>query len=191
VTNASPQFVLVENDQGADAKSWRHRINGGQYLFETVDDSISNPHAGIAIVRSGNSVASVSLGNATDNPTYSLLGAGPFAYGGPLIETGVISPTQLAANTDNWNPTGLASARVIRLSTDASRNLTGIVAQAAGTMVWLVNVGAQDCVLVHNATSTAANRFFCPGSANFTLNANDSVQIRYDTTSSRWRALAA
>lgn len=108
-----------------------------------------------------------------------------------LTLTSDISPAQLVAGTDNWNPTGLSTARCIRLSTDASRNLTGIVAQAGGREIILSNIGTQDCVLVHDATSTAANRFLCPGSANFTLNTNDSVIIRYDSTSSRWRVIAA
>lgn len=103
--------------------------------------------------------------------------------------TGVITPAQLTANTDNWNPTGLSTARVIRVSTDASRNLTGIVAQAAGTRLTLINVGTTDLVLIDNLTSTAANRFEL--TANMTVSANESVELFYDTTSSRWRVIAA
>jgi hypothetical protein len=44
-------------------------------------------------------------------------------------------------------------------------------------------------VLIHDATSTAANRFFCPGSVNKTLNTNDSVDIWYDSSSTRWRVI--
>lgn len=117
-------------------------------------------------------------------------GSGFFDMVTAVRHTGTITPTQIAANTDNWNPTGLSTSNVIRASTDASRNLTGIVAQGAGTRILLCNVGAQDLVLVHDATSTAANRFLCPGSANFTLNANDAVYIWYDTTSARWRVVA-
>ena len=107
-----------------------------------------------------------------------------------LILSGEISPTQLAANTDNWNPTGLATASVIRASTDASRNLTGIVAQTAGTLILLHNVGAFSLVLKHDATSTAANRFYCPGSADKTITTNSSAWLRYDGTSLRWRVVA-
>jgi hypothetical protein len=101
-----------------------------------------------------------------------------------------VTPAQIVANTDNYAPTGLGHNLTFRLSTDASRNLTGIVAQAGGTRMRLMNVGSFDLVLVHDATSTAANRFLCPGSANKTLNANDSVDIEYDSTSSRWRVVA-
>lgn len=101
-----------------------------------------------------------------------------------------ISPAQLTGNTDNWSPTGLSTASVIRLSTDAARDITGIAAQPGGTLILLCNIGTQNAVLKHDVTSTAANRFLCPGSADFTLNANDSVKIWYDPTSSRWRVVA-
>lgn len=115
--------------------------------------------------------------------------AGAFDMRQQVQFSNVISPAQITANTDNYAPTGLATASVLRLSTDASRNLTGISAQPAGTRLTICNVGAQDIVLVHDATSTAANRFLCPGSANYTLNGNDSVDIWYDTTSARWRVI--
>lgn len=103
--------------------------------------------------------------------------------------TGVISPSQLIANQDDWNPASLASAAVIRLSTDAARDLTGIVAQPASTRLLLCNVGGFNCVLKHDLTSTAANRFYGPGSADFTLTPNKSVEIWYDATSARWRII--
>ncbi len=100
-----------------------------------------------------------------------------------------ISPSQLIANQDDWNPTNLSTAAEIRLSTDAARDLTGIVAQTARTRLTLLNVGGFNCVLKHDVTSTAANRFFCPGSADFTLTPNKAVDIWYDSTSSRWRVI--
>jgi hypothetical protein len=107
-----------------------------------------------------------------------------------IRKTNVISPAQLTANTDNWNPTGLSSCSTIRFSTDAARDITGIVAQAAGTEITLINTGTQNAVLKHDVTSTAANRFLCPGAADFTLNGSDCVKIWYDSTSSRWRVIA-
>lgn len=108
---------------------------------------------------------------------------------GARLEINVVSPAQIVANTDNWAVTGITTAAIIRANTDASRNLTGIASPTSGQMLRLINVGAQDLVLVHDATSTAANRFLLPNSANLTLNPNDSVSLWYDNTSSRWRAL--
>lgn len=100
--------------------------------------------------------------------------------------SGVISPAQLTANTDNWNPASLSTASVIRFSTDASRNITGLAGGASGRCILLVNTGSQDAVLVHDATSTAANRFYCPNAANYTLKGKASVGLWYDNTASRW-----
>ncbi len=41
--------------------------------------------------------------------------------------TGDISPSQITADQNDYNPTGLANASVLRLSTNASHNLTGFV----------------------------------------------------------------
>jgi len=123
-------------------------------------------------------------------------GVGGLSYGAitelasSLAFTGVISPTQLAANTDNYAPTGGGTATTWRLSTDASRNLTGMTGGATGVVRLLENVGANDLVLKHDATSTAANRFYCPNSTDYTLKANESVWCVYDATSSRWRVIA-
>jgi Pectate lyase superfamily protein len=99
----------------------------------------------------------------------------------------VISPAQLVANTNDWNPTDLAKASFIRLSTDASRDITGIVGGSSLRELTLLNVGAFNAVLKHDVTSTAANRFLCPGSADFTLTPNARAILLYDSTSSRWR----
>jgi len=41
---------------------------------------------------------------------------------------------------------------------------------------------------VHDATSTAANRFLCPGNVNLVVAANGTAEIWYDVTTARWRA---
>jgi hypothetical protein len=98
-----------------------------------------------------------------------------------------ISPTSLSGNTDDWNPTGLSTAQVIRVNSSVDVNLTGIVAQAAGTAIWLHNIGSKKIKLKHDVTSTAANRFYCAGSVDRLLRPNASRYIVYDGTSSRWR----
>jgi|CXWL01.1.fsa_nt_gi hypothetical protein len=100
--------------------------------------------------------------------------------------SGYISPAQLTANTNDWNPAGLADVSAIRFSTDASRNLTGLQGGAGGRVVKLFNVGAQPLVLKNeDAASTAAYRFALP--ADVSIGAAECVEIQYDSTSSRWR----
>lgn len=108
---------------------------------------------------------------------------------GSEIQSGVLSPAQITANQNDYAPTGITGAiRHLRLSTDASRTLTGLTNTTSGNVLTLWNVGAQDLVLAHeSASSTAAMRFLCPGAANLTLQTMDSVALWYDSVSSRWR----
>lgn len=104
---------------------------------------------------------------------------------------GDITPAQITANQDNYNPTGLGGASVLRLSTSASYNLTGIQGGAGGRLLIVANVGANNLVLVHDATSTAANRLSLPGAMNLTLLPTESALLRYDATLSRWVAISS
>ena len=75
---------------------------------------------------------------------------------------------------------------MLRLNSDASRNITGLAGGADGRIIVIVNVGAQAIVLVdESVSSTAANRFALSG--NTTLAADTGVSLIYDSTSSRWR----
>src|SRR5690606_35832672 len=75
--------------------------------------------------------------------------------------TGDISPAQLTANQNDYNPTGLATASVIRLDGDASfRTITGLAGGSDGRIIMLHNIGANTILLANqNTASTATNRF--------------------------------
>jgi hypothetical protein len=102
--------------------------------------------------------------------------------------TGDLSPAQITADQNDYNPTGLAAASILRLSTDASRNLTGLQGGADGRLVVGMNVGSYDVALVdQSASSSAGNRFAIGG--NVAIPAGQSVALLYDATASRWRPL--
>jgi hypothetical protein len=106
-----------------------------------------------------------------------------------LALTGIISPPQITANQNDYNPTGVASACVLHLSSDASRNVTGLAGGAEGRVVGLVNIGSQPIVLSdESASSSAANRFTLGTS--LTVAAKQAAMLRYDGTAARWRLLA-
>jgi hypothetical protein len=102
--------------------------------------------------------------------------------------TGVITPAQLTASVNNYNPTGFATASVARLSADAEWNITGMVAAAASHFVVLVNIGGNTVNLLdESASSSAANRFALD--VNLALTADTAASLWYDGTSARWRLL--
>lgn len=114
---------------------------------------------------------------------------------------GVITPAAIIATADDYDPVdatdamkGLANSAVLRLSSDASRSITGLMAPAAeletgrDRVLVLVNVGANDIVLENADTgSDAANRFALTG--DITLAAAAAATCWYDIISSRWRVI--
>ena len=106
-----------------------------------------------------------------------------------LALSGVISPLQITSNQNDYNPTGIATASVLQLSSDASRTVTGLAGGAEGRVVCLVNIGSQPIVLPdESASSSAANRFAL--GANLTVAAKQAAMLRYDGTATRWRLIA-
>jgi hypothetical protein len=109
---------------------------------------------------------------------------------GSAALSGDISPSQITANQNDYNPSGLANASVLRLSSDASRNITGLQGGSDGRIVILLNIGGNDLVLLsESASSSAVNRFALY--ADITLAANQAAILQYDAGASRWRALAS
>jgi len=103
---------------------------------------------------------------------------------------GRITPVALAANTNDYAPAGFAAAQVVRISSTAAFNLTGLAGGAAGRLVALINVGANNITLTNqDAGSAAANRFSLPGAASVVLGANGSIELWYDAVTGNWRSL--
>ena len=95
------------------------------------------------------------------------------------------SPAQITSDQNDYDFGRTSNAR---LSTDASRTITGLANGTDGRILYLANVGSFDLVLANqNASSTAANRIITGTGANVTLVADDTAILNYDSTTSRWR----
>lgn len=100
---------------------------------------------------------------------------------------GDISPQSLVGDVNDYSPTGLSTASVLRLAGTAARNITGLAGGADGRVVKICNIGTFPLTLKHDVTSTVGNRFYCPNGVDFALLPNATVELIYDSTSSRWR----
>ncbi|EGP07798.1 hypothetical protein CSIRO_2393 [Bradyrhizobiaceae bacterium SG-6C] len=114
--------------------------------------------------------------------------SGNAAFPRGVALTGVISPSQITSNQNDYNPAGVAAASVINLSSDALRTISGLAGGAEGRVVALLNTGSQPILLLNESgSSTAANRFTSGG--DLALGAKQAVLLRYDGTAARWSAL--
>lgn len=110
-----------------------------------------------------------------------------------------ISPAALALGNNN-NYAGLLTGSAnnnmrhwVRLVGDAGGStITGIDATAVqdGDTFELTNVGANTIDIAHqSASSTAGNRIISPTGATYQIAADETVLVRYDATTGRWRLL--
>lgn len=148
---------------------------GENFDFDTIPTSESK-----SLVRE-TSAAGGDLAGAYPNPVVAQASQS-FAL------TGVLTPAQIVANTNDYAPTGLVTASVLRLSTSGIFTVTGLAGASSGRILVLHNVGANAFILASESTSsTAVNRFAL--SHDLRLGLNQSVTLQYDATVSRWRAL--
>lgn len=104
--------------------------------------------------------------------------------------SGDISPPQITADQNNYAPTGFSTASVLRLSTDASRNLSGMAGGSDGRVIIIENVGSNPLVINNQGGgSTAANRFQI--GADTTLSQDQAIAVKYDSTDTRWRLISS
>lgn len=118
-----------------------------------------------------------------------------FFHSGAMHSSGISTMAALGADVNNWAITDIDNVYIVRASASgANRAITGIAAPTVTNQrIRLINVGTSLDLTLPNesASSTATNRFVCPGAATFTLNPGDSVELWYDNTTARWRVLAA
>jgi hypothetical protein len=102
----------------------------------------------------------------------------------------VVSPSVIATSTNDYAPTGGATAVFVQLQSTGSVNLTGYtVGQVTGVWQYLVNIGGANIVLQHNNTGSAAsNRFNTHSSTDYTLSSAKGIAIYY--TGSVWRTIS-
>jgi len=113
------------------------------------------------------------------------------------LGTGELSPAQITSNQNDYSTSDSTSSNgngipvgVLRLSSDASRDITGFSGGSDGRRLLLINVGSNAIVLKHqNGSSVAANRIITRTGGDLSLAADDAVQLYYDSTTQRWRVL--
>lgn len=97
------------------------------------------------------------------------------------------TPAQITANQNDYAP---GDYDVLRMSSDAARNLTGLSGGKMGRLLRIINIGSFNIVIVHESSlSVAANRIVVASVANLTLATTDSATLYYDSTTMRWRVV--
>lgn len=150
----------------------------------------------------GSTPSACAAGNATTTPSLSAAGVvgnacSPFVTNAPTAMAGAtISPTD-TGTLDNYNPTGLSTASIIRMANASVATIDGIVGGTDGRFLWICATTASSNVnlAIEAAGSTPANRITTIGNTTVALipgatNPNACAELMYDATSSRWRVIS-
>jgi hypothetical protein len=117
---------------------------------------------------------------------------GPGGGGGPSSPV-VISPSTpliVGSNLNDWAPTGLEGADVIRMTSAAAINLTGLLAilSTDQTLKKLYNIGTFTITVTNqDPLSASANRFLIPAGVSIPMAPNDVIDLFYDVATGAWR----
>lgn len=105
ISDAEPQFLYNETDQGTDLKLWDWDVQGGVFSGRTRTDAAGTGVNWLTVTRgTTTTVSDISLGSTTGNPSFHILGTGAETFGGAAT----FSNTLTAANTFTLSSTSTA-----------------------------------------------------------------------------------
>lgn len=110
-----------------------------------------------------------------------------------LVGAGEFSPAQITGDQNNFSTVDSSGnlVGVLRLTSDASRTITGLANGELGRFLLIINAGANGIVLANQSgSSTASNRIITGTGANLTTAVDDVVFLYYDSTTARWRVFS-
>jgi hypothetical protein len=145
----------------------------------------TGPGAGLprTITGTAEQITTANGDGVSGNPVLSI--PTPFTIPG-LLQLSNVSPAQITADQNGY--AGCAGAITCRVSTNATRTITGFVAPTGGRILYIVNVGSFDLVLANeSASSSGAERITIFGAADFTVPPKGIAMLVYDLTAARWR----
>ncbi|MEI6346333.1 MAG: hypothetical protein WCP69_00175 [Bacteroidota bacterium] len=97
---------------------------------------------------------------------------------------------QISITSDVYN-LNIGPNSFVRLSSDASHEVSGILEEFDGKMLIITNIGANDIVFKNdNVNGGITNRFLFSTGADITLSSNHTITIIYDFYSKKWRDIS-
>ncbi len=183
LASGNPTIVLQDIDSTGDSQyaflSFRDSAGSEQAWLGFGSDSnddftIANSYSGGHIVLSPNN-GNVGIGTSTPATKLDINGS---------LATRARTPAQITTTQNNYDPGNTA---FLRISSDTIRTVTGLSGGVDGRILKVLNVGSYAMLLTHQgADSTAANRIISPTAKDFVLPSNNTAELIYDATQSRW-----
>lgn len=117
---------------------------------------------------------------------------GDTTFSGRLAFDNAVTPPPMTSRTNNYAPTGIETANMLRLSSSSNVQLTGLQQPSpiVNQMLYVINVGDNRIAILDNsAFSDAENRFTINTTRR--IQNNEGILLVYDKDSLTWRIVAS
>lgn len=168
-------------------------INGGNAGTVGSGGGVSITGGAGGTVSGAGGVVSIQGGTGTLNANggdVNITGGNPNGSGirGLINFTGsrTFNTNEVTLNSNQDNYTGGDGYGVLKINATGNFDLTGLASPVSGRQLIIYNTGASTVTLKHDATSTAANRFYLPGAADLAIAQYSGVIVEYAPTVARW-----
>jgi len=135
-----PAIRFSDTDAGSNEKEWQLFVNGTTQTFRTRTDAQGSGQDYFVITRSGTGITAIALGEATTNPTLTVLGTGTATFGGSIVASATAAGHAFgAANSLNWlyvDPTSFTPG-----ATGSIMRINGTINSFAGSETSVFRVG--------------------------------------------------
>jgi hypothetical protein len=189
--DAGGEFIQIfGGDLATFDNSSEHRLEiGADHYFPTRNSSDKTVY-----INEANQDIDTKIRSVNSDDTFIVdAGLDQAQFGAALALTGDITPSVISAQQNNYNPTGLSTANVLKLEASGStQSITGIAGGADGRILILQNVGATYSLSLLNesGSSTDVNRFKLGQTSAVSIQPGYSFILIYDSTTQRWRPLS-
>lgn len=167
------------------------RMHDTEFLLGTLQINFVNPGGSLLLDGFTNYLwqqATIVFGTTLTNGVVALINQGTAYYD--------IIPPLVGLGTNDYNPTGFATATNIYQANAGSANITGLAAPSVGLRIdynfrkTFINTGSGALIFNHDSiSSSAVNRLTIPGNLDLYLEVGEQVTFVYDLNTSRWRAM--
>lgn len=151
-SNAEPRHLMCESDQGTDLKCWDQDVQAGVECLRTRTDADGAGVNFLCATRgTTTAITNLSLGNATNNPSFTFLGTGTITFGGGTTSA-------FGGGFRNVTVTGGSAAQTVNGINLSAANTVGVVANATQVGTWTTTTLTINAALnaPNLATSSAA-----------------------------------
>lgn len=105
------------------------------------------------------------------------------------VDSRTVNSYTIIADLNNHDLSDYLMTRITNNNAGLAYTISGLVAEAAGTMRIIVNIIEPITISHQSVSSTDVNRIICKSGSDTILGTNGTMTLIYDGTTQRWREL--